>query len=327
MAPIPGCTLNTHHAPPSLNSAALELHTYAALGTTISHPRPSTRHGACGRALAHDAQFIAGGTDMVLDMQQGHAPVAALVDVTTIEHLSDIWQEEGWVIDSGAAATHAAIEAHPLVRRGMARRWWRAAAWWAGPRCATWAPSAGTSPMRCRRPTAPSASWPWAPRCRLTWTAGYLRCAWQPLVSIYAGPGRNKLADNQLLAAFRFPVVGPRQASAFDRIMRPQGVALPILGVAVAVTWTELPSASSRQPLRLARRGRCSSARPEAERVLTSAPAVDAAVIDLAVAAAQAQAELRTSKHRATKADRHEMVAGSLQRVLGRAVERAQASA
>ena len=95
--------------------------------------------------FGHDAQFIAGDTDMVLDMQQGnHAPVAALVDVTTIEHLSDIWQEEGWVI-IGAAATHAAIEAHPLVgRHGQALV--ESCGVVGGPQVPTWAPSAGTWP-------------------------------------------------------------------------------------------------------------------------------------------------------------------------------------
>ena len=38
------------------------------------------------------AQFIAGGTDLILDMQSGaHAPVTALVDVTRIEGFSDIY--------------------------------------------------------------------------------------------------------------------------------------------------------------------------------------------------------------------------------------------
>src|SRR5690606_38739789 len=62
---------------------------------------------------------------------------------------------------------------------------------------------------------------------------------WKPLLAIFAGPGRNNLGRNQLLSAFRFPQRKAHQASAFDRIMRPQGVALPILGLAANVTLDE----------------------------------------------------------------------------------------
>ena len=128
-----------------------------------------------------------------------------------------------------------------------------------------------------------------------------------------------------MLAAFRFPIAGPRQASAFDWIMRPQCVAVPILGVAGhgdpgGQTW----------PARRAGSHCIGPAGPvlfratEAEQVLTSAPAVDAAVIGQAVAAAegQAAAHQQTPGHRAY---RHEMVAVLLQRVLGRARERQRA--
>ena len=66
-----------------------------------------------------------------------------------------------------------------------------------------------------------------------------VRCEWRPLLSLFAGPGQNTLMRNQMVGAFRFPVIAPGQASAFDRIMRPQGVALPILGVAVKLTLDE----------------------------------------------------------------------------------------
>jgi len=47
-----------------------------------------------------------------------------------------------------------------------------------------------------------------------------------------------------------------------------------------------------------------------------------AQAIDAAVAAAQAEAQLRTSRHRASKEYRHEMLAVLLRRVLTRAVAR-----
>ena len=58
--------------------------------------------------------------------------------------------------------------------------------------------------------------------------------------------------------------------------------------------------------------------------ILLAAPSLDDAVIDAAVVAAQRQAELRTSKHRASKAYRHEMIAVLLRRVLPRAIAQAR---
>ena len=176
---------------------------------------------------------------MVLDMQQGnHAPVAALVDVTTIEHLSDIWQDEEWIV-IGAAATHTAIEAHPLVRKhGQALV--ESCGVVGGPQVRNVATIGGN--VAHALPAADGAIGLLALGAEVqvcTLDGEDLTCTWQPLLSIYAGPGRNQLQDNQLLAAFRFPAVQARQGSAFDRIMRPQGVALPILGVAAKLTLDE----------------------------------------------------------------------------------------
>ncbi|MCB0114392.1 MAG: hypothetical protein KDD84_09890, partial [Caldilineaceae bacterium] len=61
-----------------------------------------------------------------------------------------------------------------------------------------------------------------------------------------------------------------------------------------------------------------------AEDVLTGADRFDDAVIEDVIAAAQGQARLRTSKHRASQDYRHEMIAVLLRRVLPKAVERAR---
>ena len=159
-----------------------------------------------------------------------------------------------------------------------------------------------------------------------TLEAGVLQCDWRPVLSIFAGPGRNTLAANQLIAAFRFPVQLPHQGSAFDRIMRPQGVALPILGVATKLTLEAGHTAVSAVSLVIGPAGPIPFRATEAERLLISCGRIDDAVIDVTIAAAQAQAELRTSKHRASKEYRHEMVAVLLRRVLGKAIDRARVS-
>src|SRR6185503_1084066 len=72
-------------------------------------------------ALANLAQYgggarvVAGGTDLLLDWQQGHKPhTAALVDVTRIPEMINIQYQAGQIY-VGAAVTHTAIVASPLL--------------------------------------------------------------------------------------------------------------------------------------------------------------------------------------------------------------------
>jgi carbon-monoxide dehydrogenase medium subunit len=272
----------------------------------------------------HDALFVAGGTDLVLDMQQGnHAPVAALVDVTTIGALHQVVEEDGWVV-IGAAVTHAEIESDPLVRQhGAALA--ESCGVVGGPQVRNVATIGGN--VAHALPAADGTIGLLALNAEVqvsTFDGADVHTKWQPLLSIFAGPGKNNLGDNQMVSAFRFRTRRSGQASAFDRIMRPQGVALPILGAAASVTLSESGQRMVQATLAIGPAGPIPFRATEAEQILTGGGRIDAATIELAVAAAQAQAELRTSKHRASKEYRHEMVAVLLHRVLSRSIERAQ---
>jgi xanthine dehydrogenase FAD-binding subunit len=55
-----------------------------------------------------------------------------------------------------------------------------------------------------------------------------------PMLSLFRGPGQSTLEPKrELLVGFYLPLTSPGKASAFSRVMRPQGVALPILNLAV----------------------------------------------------------------------------------------------
>jgi CO/xanthine dehydrogenase FAD-binding subunit len=279
--------------------------------------RIRTQHG-------HDAQFVAGGTDLILDLQQGnHAPLVALVDVTTIHHLNEIHQEEGWIV-LGAAVTHSDVEANPLVRRhGAALA--ESCSVVGGPQVRNVGTLGGN--VAHALPAADGtigllALGAEVQVCSLL--EGEVVAAWQPLLSIFAGPGKSNLGDNQMLAAFRFHTLQPRQASAFDRIMRPQGVALPILGVAASLTLDESRQRVAHAAIAIGPAGPIPFAAGEAESVLTEAAVFDDNTVEAEVQAALAQAELRTSKHRASKEYRREVLDVLLRRVLRRAYARAQ---
>ena len=286
---------------------------------------PHTIDEALAALVRHEgrAQIIAGGTDLILDIQQeNHAAPEALVDVTAIVGLNEIWEAEGWVY-LGAATTHAQIEASDLVRtHGTALT--ESCGVVGGPQVRNVGTLGGN--VAHALPAADGTIGLLALGAEVqvcTLTADGLACAWQPLLAIFAGPGKNNLAANQMLAAFRFPILQPRQASAFDRIMRPQGVALPILGLAAKLTLDEALVRVVAATIAIGPAGPIPFRATAAEQVLIGAAQIDADVIEAAVAAAQAQAQLRTSKHRATQEYRHEMVAVLLRRVLGKAVARA----
>jgi carbon-monoxide dehydrogenase medium subunit len=277
-----------------------------------------TQHG-------HDAMFVAGGTDLILDLQQGnHAPLVALVDVTTIPHLNEIHKEDGWIV-LGAAVTHSDVEANPLVRRhGAALA--ESCAVVGGPQVRNVGTLGGN--VAHALPAADGTIGLLALGAQVqvcTLVEGAVVATWQPLLAIFAGPGRSTLGDHQMIAAFRFPTLQPHQGSAFDRIMRPQGVALPILGVAAKLTLDTSLSHVAEACIAVGPAGPIPFRASEAEAVLTGAAGFDDTAVEAAVQAALAQAELRTSKHRASKEYRREVLDVLLRRVLRRAFERAQA--
>jgi carbon-monoxide dehydrogenase medium subunit len=272
-----------------------------------------------------DALLVGGGTDLILDLQQGnHAPVQALVDVTTIPALHRIAEEDGWIV-LGAAVTHAEIEANELVRRhGAALA--ESCRVVGGPQVRNVATLGGN--VAHALPAADGTIGLLALGAEAqVYTLGDAGVSgeWRPLPTLFAGPGKNTLTHHQLIGAFRFRARTPGQGSAFDRIMRPQGVALPILGLAACLTLDAGRTRIVDAAVAVGPAGPVPFRATEAERILAGADRFDEDVLTAAVAAAQAQAELRTSKHRASKEYRREMVAVLMRRVVPRAFARAQA--
>ena len=270
------------------------------------------------------AQLIAGGTDLILDMEYGnHAPADILVDVTQIAGLNEIREEEGWVV-LGAAVTHTEIERSPLVQ-AHGRALVASCSVVGGPQVRNVATIGGN--VAHALPAADGTIGLLALDAEIqvcTLNGATVTSAWQPLLSIFAGPGQNNLALNQMVGGFRFRTRHTGEASAFDRIMRPQGVALPILGVAARLHLDDAGQRVADASIAIGPAGPIPFRAIEAEETLVAAEAIDDAAIETAVEAAQRQARLRTSKHRASKEYRHEMIAVLLRRVLARATERAQ---
>jgi carbon-monoxide dehydrogenase medium subunit len=119
-----------------------------------------------------------------------------------------------------------------------------------------------------------------------------------PFEALFAGPGRSALDQRkELLVGFALPLRGEGQASAFRRVMRPQGVAIAILNMGV---WLQR-SGECIQAVRLA--AGPAGPRPFRARLAEAAllgRAPDEAALDGAVEALLGEASFRTSPHRST---------------------------
>jgi carbon-monoxide dehydrogenase medium subunit len=176
---------------------------------------------------------IAGGTDLMLDLQQGHhPPVHTLVDLTHIPELrlleirgADLYIGAGvphnQIVDSPLAQDHAQalVEACGLIGGPQVRN-----SATLGGNVAHALPAAdGTIGLLALNAQAEIAS----PSGR--------RLA--PLSELFNGPGKSTLDPKcEILVGFTIPLRKPHQASAFCRVMRAQGIALPIINLAV---WLE----------------------------------------------------------------------------------------
>ncbi|MBI1299032.1 hypothetical protein GC175_29225 [bacterium] len=278
------------------------------------------------------ARIIAGGTDLILEMESGHtiAP-EVLVDVThiggfnEIRAVDDTERNDGsqWIV-IGAGVTHYQVERNSILGQ-VGACLTESCRVVGGPQVRNVATLGGN--VAHALPAADGTIGLLTLDAQVevcTLAEGHVTRAWQPLLSIFAGPGKNNLTRGQMLSAFRFRPTSVGEGSAFERIMRPQGVALPILGLAARVHLDDSGERVVKAVIAIGPAGPIPFRATEAEDVLTSADQFNDAVIADVIAAAQGQARLRTSKHRASQDYRHEMIAVLLRRVLPKAVERAR---
>jgi CO/xanthine dehydrogenase FAD-binding subunit len=158
---------------------------------------------------------IAGGTDLMLDLQQGHhAPVHTLIDLTEIPEMRAL-EIRGETLFIGAGVPHNRIVESPLVKQ-HAQALVESCGLIGGPQVRN---TIGLLALNALVEIASSSS-----------------RRWLPLNELFLGPGKSILKTDEILVGFTIPLIKEHQASAFCRIMRAQGIALPILNLAV---WLE----------------------------------------------------------------------------------------
>jgi carbon-monoxide dehydrogenase medium subunit len=146
---------------------------------------------------------------------------------------------------------------------------------------------------------------------------------WMPLQDTFLGPGKSAIDHHRsLLTRLRFRPTGAREASAFTRVMRPQGVALPMISMATRMRLNEDNTISSVR-ISLGPAGPVPYLAEPAMELLKGRPA-QSQQFDRAAEAILASVSLRTSKYRATQEYRAEMIRTHLPLILARAAERAR---
>ncbi|MCI0549821.1 MAG: FAD binding domain-containing protein [Anaerolineae bacterium] len=192
---------------------------------------------------------IAGGTDLLIDLEQGrHSPVHTLIDITEIEELLALEiRDDCLFIGAGVpvnrivmdplAGTHAQalVEACELIGGPQVRN-----VATLGGNVAHALPAAdGTIALLALDAQAEIASLALsgASDNERSRSANEISARRIPFIELFLGPGKSSLQyDEELLVGFYLPLVENNQSSCFKRIMRPQGVALPIINVAI---WLE----------------------------------------------------------------------------------------
>ena len=256
-------------------------------------------------------RVIAGGTDLVLQVRQKEKQADLLVDVTRIEELQGLCEEDGH-IRIGAAVTHGAAAESPLLRR-------EAAALAAGcgmvgsPQIRNIATLMGN--VITAQPAADAA----VPLTALEAELRVLSPAgerWVPIEAAYRGVGESTIdATREVATEIRFRKSEAGAQTRFFRLARRRALALPVLNGAVCL-W---PDGASRR----IRKARIAlgpvAARPfrarQAEACLIS-DRLTPALLEEAARLAAAEATPRTSLIRGSAEYRRDMIRLYLTRTL-----------
>jgi carbon-monoxide dehydrogenase medium subunit len=291
--------------------------------------------GTVDEALAFLAQYegrarvIAGGTDLLVDtqaeMHHGQRPhFDALIDVTQIDGANQI-REDGGYIEIGCGVTHTQLVESPLIQ-ARATALAEACHVVGGPQVRNVATLCGNVAHALPAADGTVALMALGAEARIAYREGdAVMQEWRPLAALFRGPGESAVdATREMIAAIRFRGTTRGQGSAFARVMRPQGVALPIIGMATRVAcelengeWTLVEVAVSAGPVAPV------PFRAVQTEAFLRGKSIHAHVTQEASRLLLGETSPRTSAHRATKEYRVELLPMLLTRTLEMAVERA----
>ncbi len=189
------------------------------------------------RTVLHTApentRILAGGTDILLELKQDIEPsIDLMVDVTSIPELQRFEENEDQLF-IGAAVPLSTIAASPVVGK-YALALQEACRLIGGPQVRNVATLGGNVAHALPAADGSISLLSLDASAQIMETSGKITV--RKLSDLYLGPGKTALLPKEVIIGFLVKKTNPGQGSAFKRIMRPQGVALPILNIAI---WAE----------------------------------------------------------------------------------------
>lgn len=268
---------------------------------------------------------IAGGTDLMLDLAQGrHAPVHTLVDVTSIAEMIVLELREDELFVGAAVPVNRIVSDHLAGTHAQALT--EACELIAGPQVRNVATLGGNVAHALPAADGTIALLALNAEAEIAGLAGTRRI---PFKELFLGPGKSSLKHGEeLLVGFYIPLQTLKvsetfrvsQASCFKRIMRPQGVALPIINLAI---WLERADDTVKQIRIAVGPGAPTPWRAtEAEKLMAGKPMNDE-TINAGLDAVLAQIGFRSSPRRASADYRRHLVEGLFKDTLEVAWQRA----
>ena len=197
----------------------------------LAYECPTTIEEAVAAFAPGDTRALAGGTDLIVQIREGRKSVGRVVDLKRIPELTAITQQPDGGFRIGAAANFNAIAAHAALTTaypsvpnsgrlvGSLQVQNRASL---GGNICNAAPSADAVPVViCLDARAEIAG----PKGRRE----------EPVEALFAGPGRNTLAPDEILVSILLPPVKRRSASCYLRFTPRREMDIAIAGAGVAI--------------------------------------------------------------------------------------------
>lgn len=263
------------------------------------------------------ARVIGGGTDLLVEARRGlRRPFEAMVDASRIKGLGSISQDQDYIV-IGCGVTHTEIiNDERILRHGTCLN--ESCGVIGGPQVRNTGTLAGN--VAHALPAGDGS-------VGLLALGGEVEIAssngtrWMPAKDTFIGPGKSVIdRHREVLTRLRFKPTATGDGSAFHRVMRPQGLCLPIVSMAARLRIENdaiVAASISMGPV-----GPVPWFAEPAAAVLVGGPATTAQ-FEKAVAVALANVTLRTSKYRATEEYRAAMIRTYLPIILAKAAERA----